>query len=84
MLKVLFFARIREELGCASLDLPWEAGAADLEALLERLCRLGDGRWREVLEQQNLVRAVNQQVVEGNPLLADGDEVAFFPPMTGG
>jgi len=84
MLKVLFFARIREELGCASLELPWEAGAANLEALQERLCRNGDGRWREVLCQDNLIRAVNQQVVEGNHRLADGDEIAFFPPVTGG
>jgi len=84
MLKVLFFARIREELGCAALDVPWEAGAQDLEALRERLCRDGGATWREVLGQDNLVRAINQQVVQGNPLLADGDEVAFFPPMTGG
>ncbi len=84
MLKVLFFARIREELGCASLELPWDAGAPDLDALQERLCRRGGTRWRDVLGQDNLIRAVNQRVVTGNPQLADGDEIAFFPSVTGG
>jgi sulfur-carrier protein len=40
--------------------------------------------WRDVLAQDNMIRAVNQVVVPGNCTLRDGDEVAFFPPVTGG
>jgi molybdopterin synthase sulfur carrier subunit len=84
MLKVLFFARVREQLGCASLDLPWPEAGLDLDALQEQLCcERGEG-WRNVLAQDNMVRAVNQVVVAGNGVLCDGDEIAFFPPVTGG
>ena len=84
MLKVLFFARVKEELDCAGLELEWQDAAADLDALQQQLCAEHGGKWREVLGQDNMIRAVNQTVVDGNSPLQDGDEVAFFPPVTGG
>ena len=84
MIKVLFFARIREELDCRQLDLPWGNDLVDLDALSGRLCREHGEHWQKVLGQLNIIRAVNQKVVTGNTALADGDEVAFFPPVTGG
>ena len=84
MIKVLFFARIREELECRQLELPWGKELVDLDALSAYLCREKGEHWQTVLGQQNIIRAVNQQVIAGNTALADGDEVAFFPPVTGG
>lgn len=84
MLKVLFFARIREQLGCPSMEVAWSDEIAGLEALQTFLCERGGVQWREVLTQDNMVRAVNQAVVDGDCALQDGDEVAFFPPVTGG
>jgi molybdopterin synthase sulfur carrier subunit len=84
MLSVLFFARVKEELDCPGLELQWEEGIADLDGLQARLCRDGGAHWHEVLNRTNMIRAVNQAVVAGNTPLADGDEVAFFPPVTGG
>ena len=84
MLKVLFFARVREDLGCASMEVSWSGEVAGLEALQAHLCEQGGARWTEVLAQDNMVRAVNQAVVEGDCALRDGDEIAFFPPVTGG
>jgi molybdopterin converting factor subunit 1 len=84
MLKVLFFARIREELGCATLDWPWPGTGLDLDTLQEQLCAEHGRQWREVLSQDNLIRAVNQAIANENRPLRDGDEVAFFPPVTGG
>tara|TARA_R110002049_G_scaffold56036_18_gene154934 strand:- start:4739 stop:4993 length:255 start_codon:yes stop_codon:yes gene_type:complete len=84
VLKVLFFARVREQLGCGSLDVAWPDSGLDLDSLQAQLCREHGEQWREVLLQDNMVRAVNQQVVAGNSVLSDGDEVAFFPPVTGG
>lgn len=84
MIRVLFFARIREELDCPGLDLPWDPAVADLDALQERLSGVHGQRWREVLARDNTIRAVNQAVIAGNCPLQDGDEVAFFPPVTGG
>lgn len=84
MLKVLFFARIKEQLDCSGLQLEWQEALSDLDALQEQLCAQRGDLWREVLGQDNMIRAVNQTVVDGNATLRDGDEVAFFPPVTGG
>ena len=84
MLTGLFFARVREELGCASLELLWSGTGVDLDELQEQLCRERGDAWRAVLAQDNMIRAVNQVVVPGNCMLHDGDEIAFFPPVTGG
>jgi molybdopterin synthase sulfur carrier subunit len=84
MLKVLFFARIKEQLDCGLLKLEWRDAVADLDALQEQLCVEHGDKWREVLGQDNMIRAINQTVVDGNSPLQDGDEVAFFPPVTGG
>lgn len=84
MLRVLFFARIREQLDCASLELEWEEAVASLDALQAQLAARHGQLWADVLGQDNIIRAVNQDVVSANCALADGDEVAFFPPVTGG
>jgi len=84
MVKVLFFARVREELGCASVQWPWPAAGIDLDSLQAQLCAEHGRRWRDILYQDNIIRAVNQEVAAGNRPLRDGDEVAFFPPVTGG
>jgi molybdopterin synthase sulfur carrier subunit len=84
MLKVLFFARVREALDCPGLELAWRTDLASLDALQAHLCASRGEHWSDVLGEDNLIRAVNQVVVEGNCALRDGDEVAFFPPVTGG
>ena len=84
MVKVLFFARIREQLGCDSLELQWPEAGLDLEMLQQHLCAEYGSQWADVLSQDNIIRAVNQVVVTSNCSLKNGDEVAFFPPVTGG
>lgn len=82
MIKVLFFARIREELGVAELELP-AAEAVDIDTLQRGLQARGEP-WTSVLAEANLLTAVNHEVVHGNRVLGEGDEVAFYPPVTGG
>ena len=84
MLRVLFFARVREALDCASLEIAFSPQVARLDDLQEHLCQRGGEGWRAVLEEENMIRAINQVVAEGNQPLVDGDEVAFYPPVTGG
>jgi molybdopterin synthase sulfur carrier subunit len=84
MLKVLFFARIREELACSDLELDWPDTRLDLYTLQEQLCTEHGQSWRDILTQDNMICAVNQKVVTDNCELNDGDEIAFFPPVTGG
>ena len=84
MLTVLFFGRVREQLGCERLEQAWSDNCSDVQALQTQLCTERGENWREILGQDNMICAVNQAVVEGNHPLSDGDEVAFFPPVTGG
>ncbi|AVR03501.1 molybdopterin synthase sulfur carrier subunit [Pluralibacter gergoviae] len=81
MIKVLFFAQVRELVGTDSLML---ASSPDtVEGLRQQLAARGD-RWALALEEGKLLAAVNQTLVEATHPIADGDEVAFFPPVTGG
>ncbi|AKA26511.1 molybdopterin converting factor subunit 1 [Pseudomonas chlororaphis] len=78
-LTVKFFARYREALGVDSLRVDGEfATVDDVRALLAR--REG----AEVLSEQNLMCARNEELCQLDEPVSDGDEVAFFPTVTGG
>ena len=81
-LTVLYFASIREAAGSASETLETQAGTvADLRA---ELCTRG-GALAEALASGKAVRtALNQTLAHEHAGLSEGDEVAFFPPVTGG
>ena len=81
MLNVLFFAQVRELVDCDSLTL--DETYRDVEQLRAALATRGD-RWALALESGKLLCAVNQSFVPLSQPLTDGDEVAFFPPVTGG
>ena len=79
---VRYFASIREALGEGE---PVEVGdTADIAAVRDALIARG-GRHEEALGRQRLVRSARNRVlsVEGTAV-ADGDEIGFFPPVTGG
>jgi molybdopterin synthase sulfur carrier subunit len=84
MLNVVFFARVKEQLDCPGLTLDWDDKLASFSGLEAHLCELNGDKWAEVLGEDNIIRAVNHTVVEPDAVLRDGDEVAFFPPVTGG
>lgn len=81
MINVLFFAQVRELINTDELSLPCEYATA--EDLRSALSERGD-RWALALESGKLLCAVNQSFVPLSHPLQDGDEVAFFPPVTGG
>ncbi|MGN7508868.1 molybdopterin synthase sulfur carrier subunit [Aeromonas salmonicida] len=81
MIKVLFFAQVRELVACDELSLPCDYATA--EALRSSLSERGD-KWALALEAGKLLVAINQTLVPLDTPLSDGDEVAFFPPVTGG
>lgn len=82
MIKVLFFAQVRELLGTDSLMLD-PRGLTTVEAVRQQLIARGD-RWALALEEGKLLAAVNQTLTSFDHPLVSGDEVAFFPPVTGG
>jgi molybdopterin synthase sulfur carrier subunit len=83
MIKVQFFASLRETLGTAAVEIEAD-GVADVNDVLDRLVATWGSHWEQVLRQEKVLMAVNQQVVDRRAAVADGDEVAFFPPVTGG
>jgi molybdopterin synthase sulfur carrier subunit len=82
--KLLYFASLREQLGSAGEDLELPAGVGTVAALRSHLRGRG-GAWELALADSKLVRtAVNQDMAPPTATLKAGDEVAFFPPVTGG
>ncbi len=82
-MKLVYFARIREQLGCDEEELALPLGVATLAELIDWLAQRGE-TWRNVLTAPDLICALNQEVAGREAALSDNDEVAFFPPVTGG
>ena len=84
MVTVLFFAALRESLGTSRALVPIAGPNATVAMLVDSL-RARDGAWAEAFGPgRNWRVAVNQQMASLATPLAAGDEVAFFPPVTGG
>lgn len=84
MITVLYFARLREALGTGSEQIALPPAVSNLAGLRSLLIARG-GAWAEALGPGGQVRAaVNQDMAVDDTPLAEGDEVAFFPPVTGG
>lgn len=81
--KVLFFAGLREALGTGGESLALPPDIATVGALRDHLAARGEG-WGALASMKNLRFAVNQQMVGLDAAVKAGDEVAFFPPVTGG
>ena len=82
MIRILYFASLRERLGGAEETL--DAVPPSVAELRERLAARG-GVWQEVFAgDQRVLAAVNQEMAPEDRILKAGDEVGFFPPVTGG
>jgi molybdopterin synthase sulfur carrier subunit len=82
--KLLFFASLREQLGTPGEEVDLPSGVTTVAALREHLIQRG-GAYGKAFGGKALVRAaVNQDMVQPSAPIKAGDEVAFFPPVTGG
>lgn len=83
-MRLLYFAWLRAKIGIAEERVDPPSGVATVAALLDWLRTRGPG-FAEALKDAKIVRvAVNQQYVGWDHPVRPGDEVALFPPVTGG
>jgi sulfur-carrier protein len=84
MLQLVYLARLREVLGVARETVEPPREVADVASLLAWLRRRG-GSWAEELAPGRALRvAVNHDIARAETAVKAGDEVALFPPVTGG
>ncbi len=82
--RILYFARLRESLGKGEEELVLPDGVATVGALADFLRQRGDA-WASELGAGKAVRvAVNQDMASPDTVIKGGEEIAFFPPVTGG
>ena len=83
-MKILFFASLREKVGHGEEDAAVPSDVATPAALIEWLKGRGENYASAFGDLRAVRVAVNQEHVKLDHALRDGDEVAFFPPVTGG
>jgi molybdopterin synthase sulfur carrier subunit len=83
MVQLRFFASLRETLGVGDEQIDLPDGITDLPTLTGWL-QQRDETWRTTLGNSRLQVAINQTIVKPDCPVSDGDEVAWFPPVTGG
>jgi molybdopterin synthase sulfur carrier subunit len=82
MITVLFFAQLREQLQTHKVDLVIETPCSI--AAIQANIVASHPNWSDFIEGRTLLAAVNQTMVSNDHMVNTGDEVAFFPPVTGG
>jgi molybdopterin synthase sulfur carrier subunit len=81
---ILYFAWLKERMGTGEETIALPEGVATVGDLIAHL-KARDGRLEALLSgDARVLTAVNQQMATPETPVSDGDEVAFFPPMTGG
>jgi len=82
--KLFYFAKVREAIGIDREELDLGSDIKTVSDLIEMLKGRGS-HWQDMFSMSTTFRmAVNQEMVEATHKISANDEVAFFPPITGG
>ncbi len=83
-MKLLYFARLRESLGTSAEEVVLPGSVTDIRSLMDWLSARG-GQWQQEFSGNRPLRAaINQALANESATVQNEDEVAFFPPVTGG
>ncbi len=83
-MKIIYFAWLREKVGVPEEELTPPEGVTTVRALVEWLKERSPGHAEAFADGTLVKAAVNQEHVDLDHPVAAGDEIAFFPPVTGG
>ena len=84
MIKILFFASARDRTGISETSYNFDHQESQFEELTARELLIKIGLEQEICEIPNIKCAINQSLSSLDSIVKNGDEVAFFPPVTGG
>ena len=84
MITVLYFARLKESLNYSTEEMELPEGVKTIAQLKTHLAKRGEA-WANLFNGKQTIRAaINHALVDNEAAVKNGDEVAFFPPVTGG
>ena len=83
-MKILYFAWVRERVGHGAEDRGLPPAVSTVAGLVEHLVKEGEGYAAACVDLKRIRVAVNEEHVGFDHTVSEGDEVAFFPPVTGG
>ena len=83
-MKLMYFAWMREHIGSAEENIELPKGVATVAELVTHLREISPGHAKALSNMEVVRVAVNQSYADLETRITAGDEVAFFPPVTGG
>ena len=84
MIRILYFASLKDRLQQDEEQMNLPSGITDVSGLMHHLCQR-NGAWAKVFaKDQPVLCALNQEMARLDSPVQDGDEIGFFPPVTGG
>tara|TARA_B100001123_G_scaffold72436_1_gene81278 strand:- start:281 stop:535 length:255 start_codon:yes stop_codon:yes gene_type:complete len=84
MMQLRYFGWVRSRIGISKEEISLPTHIDSVALLIEFLKNRGDGYLQAFEEVENIRAAVNQEIAPHETKIFEGDEVALFPPMTGG
>ena len=84
MINIKYFARLSENLGTKGEEIEFGEQSKTVDAVIQLLIDRGEPWITEFSAETKVLVAVNYEICQTNTQLKEGDEVAFFPPVTGG
>lgn len=83
MIRIRYFARLCDQLGCSDEQFAMGSSGCRVAELKQKLAGRGEN-WKKAMGLPSLLVAVNQVLADDQTQLRLGDEIGFFPPVTGG
>ena len=83
-MKIYYFAWVRDHIGCSEEQITCPDGIGTIKELALYLKQQSDGHAKAFDDLKAVRAAINHKFVTADALISDSDEIAFFPPVTGG